>query len=167
MRRPYYQAPQGTTYDESSLAVLYRSRWIGESRVLNKLDALYQTLHYKLYGNYSLRLPVEMRQRFDRESFDITTHLLRQARAVYRRTPALMINCDSSRDGPNRDWIKMARDTGFVPVSAPSDAVAKAKEDGESAFTADGHLNPAGQAIYGMALVDPALKVVRTSPVEQ
>lgn len=162
LRRPYLANGGGSDFHQGFLASVYRSPVLGQSKVFTALDAATQLVQYKIYGGYSRPSVAGNSDRYEKESLAITGRLLAELRNVFERVPYIMVNCNSSDEGPNRVWKDLAKTAGLVPVSAPLDAIDEARKTGKVVFYFDrAHFNPLGNSIYGVALVGPAESVLR------
>jgi hypothetical protein len=91
--------------------------------------------------------------RFDQESLQITSALLKAVREEFSETLAIMVNCDSSNEGLNRYWVRLAIEAGFAPLEQPALSVFNESERKAILFNRDGgHFSPEGNQIFGVAL---------------
>ncbi len=155
MRRPFAKLEHLETpvYDETLLGKAYRS-FIGESKVFNSLDSLVQRYQYQSYGGYGKPVSNETQLRVEAESVALTRQLLTALRGKFPDIPAVMINCDGDPAGLNSHWTGLAKDAGFVPLTAPSDFLHQAKSrDDKQVFNQDGaHLSEEGNQQFGAIL---------------
>jgi len=165
LRRPFASIRSDEPRHQSGvLAWLYRSR-IGDSRILNRIDGLVQNAQSRWQGDPLESLPIALRERYEAESIAVTRRLLVKLRAYYSRIPAVMVNCVGEEVGPNRSWTTLARESGFVPIEAPSIALLEAKARGDQdIFHADGaHLSDDGNQLHGSVLTEE-LASLKTDP---
>lgn len=151
MRRPYMDMNgEGPKYAPGIMGGIYRS-FVGESHIFNKIDGLIGALQYKSYGGYIKPLPLKVRTAYERDAVVLTKDLLVRLREKYRGVPAVMVNCDGNEKGLNGAWKLLAREAGFIPVSAPSDfmnALTPAQRD--TFMNADGsHFSETGNQAFG------------------
>ncbi|OAI44811.1 hypothetical protein AYO42_00395 [Rhizomicrobium sp. SCGC AG-212-E05] len=164
MRRPFFIAGAGhPQYAQGLLASIYRSI-LGESRLLNRVDGLIGSMQVRRYGGYTQPLSPQLVAGYESDSVALTQTLLTRLRRAYR-APAVMVNCDSRKVGPNRYWQEIARKAGFIPLGAPSDFLRSLKPRARNdVFNADGaHLSEEGNALYG-AIVGDAIASLRLLP---
>lgn len=152
MRRPYAEPynPDQPHYHEGLIGSAYRSI-LGESKVFNSLDALIQRFEFNAYGGYGKPIPPETEMRFHEEAVGLTRVLLAKLRQQFPDIPAVMISCDGEQASLSGRWVGLAKDTGFVPLLAPSDFLRSAKAAGEKKyFGQDGtHLSEKGNLEFG------------------
>jgi lysophospholipase L1-like esterase len=151
--RPYYEANDAIRFSDHILAPIWRTPFAHHSRLFNYLDLKLQGLFYKTFGGYG-QVPSSVRvARFDQESLQITSALLKAVREEFSETLAIMVNCDSSNEGLNRYWVRLAIEAGFAPLEQPALSVFNESERKAILFNRDGgHFSPEGNQIFGVAL---------------
>lgn len=155
MRRPFAEIDgEGPKYEPGLVAKFYRSI-LGESRLFGRIDGLIGTLQSRWYGSSSKPLPRGMQSRYERQSIALTKILLTRLRNQYRDIPAIMVNADES-GGPNREWQRLARETGFIPIPGPSAFITSlTPEQRKTLISMDGmHPSDEGNQRYGMIAGD-------------
>ena len=157
LQRPFINTEgTGPKYAPGLIAGFYRS-YLGQSRVLNRLDTEITRIQFQYFGGYMRPLQPNILEAYQKESISLTTRLLSKLRRQYKDIPAVMVNCDGSTSGINSVWKNMARTAGFVPISAPSDALyaIKLQNTRLEAFISDGsHFSEMGNQIFGRLLAD-------------
>lgn len=151
--RPYYEVSGAVRFSDHILAPIWRLSFLQHSRLFNYLDLRLQGSLYKLIEGYSPVLSSDRVIRFDRESLHITSVLLKAVRDEFPDVPAIMVNCDSSSEGLNRYWMRLASETGFVPLELPALSVFNESKRKDILFNRDGgHFSPEGNEIFGVSL---------------
>lgn len=151
--RPYYETSGAIRFSDHILAPIWRLSFVQHSRLFNYLDLKLQGLFYKLFGGYGQVASTERVARFDQESLQITTQLLKAIREEFSETPAIMVNCDSSNSGLNRYWMRLAIEAGFEPLEQPALSVFNESMRKAILFNRDGgHFSPEGNEMFGVSL---------------
>ena len=156
MRRPYARLDgSGPKYEPGLLAKFYRSI-LGESRLFSRIDGVIGTLQTRSYGGHSKPLPPEVQRRYEHESIAITRDLLTRLRSQYRGIPAIMVNADGNETGPNKEWRRLAWETGFIPLGRPSEFLfSLTAEQRKNLISMDGsHPSDEGNQRYGAIVGD-------------
>ena len=152
-RRPYYEANDTIRFSDHILAPIWRLSFVQHSRLFNYIDLKLQGLFYKIFGGYGQVISSERVARFDQESLQITSLLLKAIREEFSETPAIMVNCDSSNEGLNRYWMRLAIEAGFKPLEQPALSVFNDSKRKAMLFNRDGgHFSPEGNQIFGVSL---------------
>ena len=169
MRRPFASiGTQLPMYASGIAGAIYRS-WLGQSRLLNKIDGLVGGMQLKSQGGYIRPLPPDVAAAYERNSLALTKMLLVKLRRTFEGTPAaVMVNCDGNETGPNRFWKSLAREAGFIPVSAPSDFLRSLNPSQRADYLhADGsHLSEDGNQAYG-AVAGDAIASLNLTPLHR
>jgi hypothetical protein len=151
MRRPFARMNgDQPRYAQGALAYVYRSI-LGESRLLNRIDGLVGTMQAREYGGSTKPLPTEVMALYERDSIALTEKILSQLRAEYRDIPAIILNSDSEKTGPNRAWKDIAIKAGFIPLLTSAASVTSLKGVRRSdVINIDGsHFSDQGNLLFG------------------
>ena len=140
-RRPYLDSKNELYYDESFSSKLLRSKFLGESRIINKI------LFW--YGNN--RNVNDINNQLRDSSYHVTKTILKRMRSFYPDKEYFIFNCEYS---DNR-WEKLAKETNFIPIVENSKNLRKAKEGNLKIYYSDGgHYNELGQEIMGLSIAN-------------
>ena len=140
-RRPYLDSKNELYYDESFSSKLLRSKFLGESRIINKI------LFW--YGNN--RNVNDINNQLWDSSYHVTKTILKKIRSFYPDKEYFIFNCEYS---DNR-WKKLAKETNFIPIVENSINLRKAKERNLKIYYSDGgHYNELGQEIMGLSIAN-------------
>lgn len=149
MRRPYYDASNGSAYySPGIMGSVYRS-WAGELIIFKCVDYAIKRIQYTLHNGY---YPRDFKPRNDEplalEAREVTRVLLKKLRMRFQGIPALLVNVSEE----NVD--DLAREAGFIPVgpSALTELSATDTDTGKAFHSDGGHLSDVGNALYGHAL---------------
>lgn len=165
MRRPYYiKGSSVPKFNPHPFAWFYRSSIFGYSRVLGRLDTAIQGIEYKIYEGYGASLPTKVLALYEQESIEITKELLSLIRKVFVGIPSFITNCNSTTEGPNKLWVELGKEAGFIPISAPSDAVLSESQLGKVVSVDGWHWNPLGNAVYGRELANRLATTICDKP---
>jgi lysophospholipase L1-like esterase len=140
-RRPYLDSKNELYYDESFSSKLLRSKFLGESRIINKI------LFW--YGNN--RNIIDINNQLRDDSYHVTKKILKKIRTFYPDKEYFIFNCEYS---DNR-WKKLAKETNFIPIIENSKNLRIAKEGNLKIYYADGgHYNELGHQIMGLSIAN-------------
>jgi hypothetical protein len=138
-RRPYLNSKNVIYYDQSFFSKLLRTRFLGESRILNKI----------LFWYGINKSQNEINNELKDQSYNITKIILKKIRLLHPDKKFFIFNCEYS---DNR-WEKLAKETNFIPIIENSINLQKAKKNNLKIYYSDGgHYNELGQEIMGLSI---------------
>jgi len=138
-RRPYLNSKNEIYYDQSFFSKLLRTKYLGESRILNKI--------FFWYGNNKKHN--EISGELKNHSYHITKTILTQIRFLDPNKKFFIFNCEYS----DKRWEKLAKETNFIPIVENSINLQKAKENNLKIYYSDGgHYNELGHEIMGLSI---------------
>jgi hypothetical protein len=172
-RRPYMDANGQTSFSNDWASAFWRNPVLGASRTFNFFDILTQIAQSKYYGGFGPTLGNDVQANYTQESRVITQNIINAMRDELSGTPAYMVTCSANE--VNNDWLKIAKDAGFIPLPQGFDAMhslvqqdiasmlqKKPFDQKGSYLHADGgHLNPRGNDAYGVATADALIPYLR------
>jgi lysophospholipase L1-like esterase len=138
-RRPYLSIKDGIYFDDSFVSKLLRTKFIGESRIFNKLIFWYG---YKKKNNI-------IDKKLKDNSYYITKVILKKIRSLNPEKRYFIFNCTYIDNG----WQKLADETNFIPIIENSIDLKKANKDNLKIYYRDkGHYNELGHQIMGYSI---------------
>lgn len=166
VRNQYFNRPYAvfddnntmTSYRSSKLsAFLYRS-FVNHSRVLRKLDALYQQYQYQKYGDYLPDIPKEELTDFQKRAVKVTAKLLDNFRKIFTAAPAFIVNCHEtiSDNYLSGKWKELGGNAGFEVLEKPARFIVSSKNNGKHQYINQdgGHLSELGNIEYGKIMAE-------------
>lgn len=153
LRRPYANTNGEILFSQSFLAPLYRSYLFQNSRILNKIDSLINSLEFMYHNGYSPRIDSALEEEYAEESIKITQMLLKQMSEEFPKIPKIMVNCSMDQSKLNTSWTEQAKNAKFTPIFEPSNQVQSGLKNGEDLLHADrGHWNEEGNKVFGSSI---------------
>ncbi|MGJ0508357.1 MAG: hypothetical protein ACR652_14800 [Methylocystis sp.] len=164
MLRPYLAKDRETiVWREGALARLYRAM-LYRSALFGVFDRALQVSLSNSYGGFLMipkndmdtYLKTVRAVTYDPDAIDLTRFLLGKIRNTFPSVPAVLFDCPIEPSSLNRIWVDVAKDAGFIPITAPSDALLEAKNRQEfDLFATDGaHLSDTGNELMGGILAE-------------
>lgn len=164
LNRPNWNAANQTSvFPKTNLSFIYRS-FIAETKIFQSIEAVILQFYNKLYFGQSDYLNTNhSNKNLETVRLKImnTETILKKLRGLFPDVPALMINCSSLESLPNKYWKEVAVNSGFIPISAPSDVLMRQFKLGrQDLFNFDrGHFSDIGNILYGKTLSKELLKM--------
>lgn len=164
MNRPNWDAVNQTSiFPKATLSPIYRS-FIAETKIFQSIEALILQSYNKFYfgqTDYLSNGKSNEETEIIRLKIMNTESILTKLRDLFPDVPALMVNCSSVEKLSNKYWKEIAVNSGFIPISAPSDELMRQFALGaRELFNADrGHFSDKGNVLYGTILSKEILKM--------
>lgn len=156
--RPYYSAKSGNIqYSTSPFVRCYKFLY-NNSYFFRRSDIILQRLQYKYYGDYSRKFAQQELEQLEKDSYDVTRHVLLLLKNEFSKDAQLFIMIDVTDDKHiNELQLTLAKEAGYIPLLFPMQNLNKFEAENKNAVLrhADGgHLNILGNKILGEGLAE-------------
>jgi hypothetical protein len=156
--RPYYAIKSGGIYHSPSPFAGIYSFLYKNSHIFERADIISQMLQFKYFGDYSRKLTLQEKERFEKESYDVTKQLFVLLKNEFGKETKLFMMVDVTDDKHINDLqVTLAKETGYIPLLFPLQNLNKFEAEHKGAVLrhADGgHLNILGNKILGEGLAE-------------
>jgi lysophospholipase L1-like esterase len=158
IRRPFI-INNKIIYDQSLLSVIFRQKYVSESKILNKLLNIYNN---KVYLKKIKKITSKEKNKLALDSIKITSSLLKEIRNNFKYSQAFMVTCDNEKTFPNNYWKKIALKNNFIPIENGNTKINSARENKLNIhFSDNAHWNELGNNIFGEGTYQEMKKYIK------